>query len=916
MKERLYRVLNIKPSESTQVFDLLTVQFFIGLANALVNIIAFTLFVYNFPIDSLPLVYLVMAGCLIVTNITYEKLEHKFPPITLLKYVIAFSATLLLVLWLGLSFANKNDFIFALIVASVLLYMLTSYAFWGLVSLLYNVRESRRVFSIVGSGDIPAKLFGYIAAPLFIPLVGLNNVLWLAVASLTFSLYLFNRYTKKKSWDVGKSRSSGSKEQHRLISLELKKKGFISFVFKEKLIFSISLLSILSYNVFVLVDFTFISQVKLRFESITDLTAYVAVFFAFGRVIALVFKLIFTSRVIERLGVVYCLFVTPVALFLFCIVFIVYQGHPNYNLFIFGLMAMFTEVLRSTMQEPVFFILFQPLKENLRLKGHMISKGYMYPPSLLIVGLSLLFLYKSGNEITILLVVKILLLNLCLWVAIIFFIKSAYFQTIHATVRKGIFSSDDIYLTDDETINILRQKIKTGKKSEVIYALNLLEKSGYPGFNELLQQQLNEEQQTDVKKYVLDRIEVLDKISPNTLHKLLAKEEDLELRQKIVSLLCKHDITYLNKASRNLKIYDAGLRKTVIIHLLNQREFGFLYQAGKEINQMLNSHDPAERELALDVISELKSIKFSEAISQLMDDSETSVKRAAITTACKLKMKLLLPTILERLEHATDRNIVLKGLQLYGDSLFENYDSFPARHHADLIKIAARVKGQSSTGFLLAMLTERGSLYKDKIVHALWVKEYLPGTTEEKIFLSHLLASYLKTGSEKAIDYQTISDFKERNLLQNAVFSEVKNDLTLALKSCVMLFNKKELNRVVEILETGNQDKLYNAMEMLELILRKKTSKNLNLLFDFILDPSQGNSIVFSNANRNFFYKVIFEVPNQFNSWTKALCIYSAWQNNESDFINKLSMSVSPEDDFLVSQTREFVNSKIQPIAL
>ena len=122
MKERIYRTLNIKHSESSQVFDLLTVQFFIGLANALVSVIALTLFVYNFSIQSLPLVYLVIAGLLILINYIYEKLEHKYSPLALLKYVISFGAVLLTVLWIGLSYGNKDDFIFLLLVSSVLIY--------------------------------------------------------------------------------------------------------------------------------------------------------------------------------------------------------------------------------------------------------------------------------------------------------------------------------------------------------------------------------------------------------------------------------------------------------------------------------------------------------------------------------------------------------------------------------------------------------------------------------------------------------------------------------------------------------------------------------------------------------------------------------------------------------------------------
>ena len=164
MKERIYRTLNIKLSESGRVFDLLSVQFFIGLANALVNILAFTFFIYTFPVTTLPKVYLAMAGMLILLNYVYEVLEHRFPPVQLLKYVIAFSGGLLILLWLGLASGNKENFIFILLVSSVLIYMVTGYAFWGLVSLMFNVRESRRVFSIVGAGDIPAKLIGYVAA--------------------------------------------------------------------------------------------------------------------------------------------------------------------------------------------------------------------------------------------------------------------------------------------------------------------------------------------------------------------------------------------------------------------------------------------------------------------------------------------------------------------------------------------------------------------------------------------------------------------------------------------------------------------------------------------------------------------------------------------------------------------------------
>lgn len=912
MKERLYRALNIKHSESSQVFDLLTVQFFIGLGNALINIIAFTLFVYNFPIQSLPLVYLVIAGVLIVLNFVYEKLEHSFSPLQVLRYVIGFSAVLLVVMWVGITYFNKNDFIFALLVSSVLIYMLVGYAFWGLVSLLFNVRESRRVFSIVGSGDIPAKLIGYIAAPLLIPFVGLSNIIWLAVFSLVTGFFLFGKYTKKKNWDALRHKSHADHHHKEKTS---KEQGIVSFFFKSKLIFAISLLSILSYNVFVLVDFTFISQVKLRYEKINDLALYIAVFFAFGRIIAMAFKLIFTSRVIERLGVIYCLFLTPAALLLFCLIFLVFGVNDTYNIYIFGVMAMLTEVLRSTMQEPVFFILFQPLKENLRLKGHMISKGYMYPPSLLVVGLSLLFFYRTGIDVSIMLSVKIVLLNLCIWAGVIFLIRKTYLNAIHTSIKKGIFSTDEIYITDTKAIDILLKKIEAGNRIDVIYALDLLEKSGYAGLVDLLDRQLEYGKDVAIQKYALERLETLGKVQVATLHQMLPAIKDIELEQKVISLLCRFDPGYLKKVSEEINSHDYSKRKIIIISLLNQFEFDYLLKAGNEMNRLMHSALPEERELALEIIAELKHVHFSDALGELVNDEEISVKRLAVLTACKLRMTNLLPSMVDMLSQPAQKNIAIKGLQVYGDTLFEDIRTLkiaiPHGHLSDFVKMAGRIKGPHSTSFLISKLDDDSIIQKDRIVHALWLKEYHPDGNVEKEKLAAVLHHYLKTGIDKEKDYNSIPDFTHKDLLSRSVFTEVKNDLIVALKACSLLYVKKEINRVLELLESDKHDKIYNAMEMLELVLPKRISKEINLLFDFILDPLHHSRIGTKHEARTLLNKIFFNSHSIYNPWTKAVCIYSSWKNRETEFLDKLKAHDDKKEHYLVRETKIHVLDSI-----
>lgn len=905
MKERLYKIINIKFSESNQVFDLLSVQFFIGLANAFVNIIAFTLFIYNFPINTLPEVYIVVAVMLFLMNLGYEKLEHSFKPIPLMKIILLLSAGIIILLWAGLAGGDTSTFIYIFLISSILLYMLTGYAFWGMVSLLFNVRESKRIFSVVGSGDIPAKLLGYITVPFLIKLVGVVNVLWFAAASLLYAFYLFHQHTQKRTWKRLKDHHI-EHEHH----VHKGRKDFVNFFFGHKLIFAISLLSIISYNVFILIDYTFLSQVKARFHDIAALATYVSVFFAIGRVIAMVFKVIFTSRVIDNLGVIQCLFITPFILLLFCLV-LIYLGYDNhYSIYIFGVMAMLTEVLRSTMQEPVFFILFQPLKEQLRLKGHIISKGYMYPPSLIIVGASIWFFHSRGYHMTIVQSVKIVLANLLVWAAIIFFIGKVYLNTIHSSIKKGLFSGAGIHVYDQQTINILVEKINTQNPRDTIYALDLLEKAGYDKINDILQEQLKTGN-PDIQKYALIQLDIKGKIEVDLLRSVLPSA-DAEMYPTFVNVLCKYDPSFLDEMAKHLPELEFTIRKDIIIQLLDKREFRHLIKAGTEIQHLIESENIKEQELAIDIISEMKHLKFDDVILKMIQEGSHSVKRKAILAACKLKLKSILPLLLKMLHTPNDRYITLKGLLLYGDTLFEHLHHLPQTEirkcTAELIKTAGKIKGMHSKEYLVQFI-HRKEIHSDKVVHALWSREFIPEDKSERSLLLNVLQRHIFEGLQKIEDVRLIHEGHYKDVILNSVYNEINDHLICSLKICSMLFDKKEVNRVLELLLLNQESKIYHAMEMLDLVLPKKTGKEINHLFEFVLDPA--SSIAGKATKGAFFKKVLYQDFVLYNSWTKAICIYCSWKTEEHPVLNKLNEITIEDDNHILKETHEFVLKKM-----
>ena len=904
MKARIYRLLNIKLSESAHVSDLFKIQLFIGVANAFINITAFTFFIHHFSINGLPYLYLASAAGLMLLNLWYEKLEHRMAPLHLLRNIVVISASILFLFWLGFFKWDSGPMIFLLTVWSMLFYMGTGYAYWGLVSLLFNIRESKRVFSIVGSGDIPAKLVGYLSAPLLIPFIGIHNLLILSLASLVVGVYLINRLIKKKRLSNLKISHVHHAGHHSTGLADFLRNNFF---LKNKLILTISVLAVLSYNVFNFIDFTFISQIKLRYEDMAQLASFVAVFFAIGRFVALILKLVFTSRLIERLGIIGCLLITPAILFVLSLGILSINDHSYYGLYFFGIMALFTEVLRSTIQEPAFFILFQPLGEHSRLKGHIIAKGYMLPPSLVIVGISLLIMKNQHISMNILFAAKILLANLVLWVLIVYFIRKEYLAALHSSISRGTFSAGDGTIYDQKAIELLLEKLPKKNESESIYALKLLENAQYDQLDQLLSEQLNHPS-GGVRNFALERLLHRKKMSNEQLKEMLQKETTAGIREKIIEALCKSDHEFLRQLSANMSKEIPSIRKIVIIHLLEQAEFEELYIAAGEINSLVKSTIPEERELALDIISELKGIRFSTVIEQLINDAEPTVKRRAIVAACKLKNKALLPFMIDLLQ-TTDRYLVLQGLMQYGDELFADVkilsEEVQARHKFDFVKLASAIKGGQSTKFLLNCLDDEDCV--EKVVNALWSKGYRGEDQETVNQLQETLERYLSNGTWKIGLRPLLSDEFSARLIKESLQSEIKNDLVVALKICSIIYDKKDIDRLLELFENNHRQKIFNAMEMIEMILPKRISRQINVLLDHFLDPMVIQTEVILTPSTSFYDLVIHKNCQKFNQWTKSVCLYISLQNRDWDFLRSLSENSDQSESSIFKETKNYV---------
>ena len=169
------------------------------------------------------------------------------------------------------------------------------------------------------------------------------------------------------------------------------------------------------------------------------------------------------------------------------------------------------------------------------------------------------------------------------------------------------------------------------------------------------------------------------------------------------------------------------------------------------------------------------------------------------------------------------------------------------------------------------------------------------------------ILNIILAGKQKITDYVQVPLAPHQAEIKKAIVAEIKNDVISALKVCSLLHNKAEFNRILELINHDENTRLYNAVEMLELVLPKKIARDLNYLFNYLFDPSLAKKTGLNTDISHFYNKIVFEEASIFRPLTRAYCIYTSWKEKQVAFLKQLKTHVEQEEHLIVNETRQFV---------
>jgi hypothetical protein len=187
----------VRESERKLVSRLLTFEFFQGAAIAIFYQVALSLFIHHtkYPTVELPKVFVISAFVLWFTGFLYHKLEHWLPIRRLVMTVLLVNTAIILIYAILLPMEGEShpSLLYLLLASYNGIYLFNNLEFWGVASMLFDVRQSKRLFSIVSSGDIPAKLLGFLLVTVITltHAVEADKLLWISLAFILTSLVFY-----------------------------------------------------------------------------------------------------------------------------------------------------------------------------------------------------------------------------------------------------------------------------------------------------------------------------------------------------------------------------------------------------------------------------------------------------------------------------------------------------------------------------------------------------------------------------------------------------------------------------------------------------------------------------------------------------------------------------------------------------
>ena len=577
---------------------------------------------------------------------------------------------------------------------------------------------------------------------------------------------------------------------------------------------------------------------------------------------------------------------------------------------------MLVDVLRTSFNSPVLLTLMQPLPTHERLRAHSIVKGIMDPFASLLSGIFLLSLFYLHSRVDLMFLSYVLLILGGLWILGIILVNRQYLKILIRTIGNRYFSREEFDLNDAAVIQKLTDKMMTGTDAEAISILRMLS-SKIDNIAEHLIARLLQHNSDQIKLETLRLIGARNITgTKDNIAAMLQGELSDEVRSQAIMTFCKIEqsdrdlIAWLDHPQKQIRI-------AAITGMLANADPIVAKRGEDELNSLMLSNNREDKLAAVSILTELKNEYDHPGHAELINDENPHVR----TLAMKAIGKACLPGT----ARALCKHILQHEKQVIS-SLFEagstaipqirqqitdhkSHDSLRRK----LIMLCGKIGGEDAQSLLIELLKAHGH-DMTFIIKALYRCRYIADDQTMKLF-ENIARKQIIYGVEMLHMQQGLSKKAAYyNVLNNSLQLELQEirEVLLCVFGC--MYDREKMNQVKYGLDASHKESIANAMEIVELLVKKDIGRQFNTMFEktSIEQRCAALKSLFTEKQfgeiENILGRILSEKPIQYYNWTKAYSLYIS-KKYVHPLDNHLYKKFIHSDNKLLKETALFASS-------
>jgi len=724
------KLFDIRHGEGLKVSLMFFYGFFIIASLSVLKPVRNSLFLVKLGVEKLPLVYILVALFSAVVATLYARYARKIRLIRLIQATLLISIVSLLLFWSLLDSGYQSDWLkYALYIWVAIFGVISGAQFWLLANDIFNAREAKRLFGLIGAGAIAGGVFGGILTFQLAPRISTENLIFLCVGFLILCQWLVWIVWKKSVQVVYRDRSA----RRRRFGKTKISDNSLKLIFGSRHLSYLTGIVGLGVIVAHLVDFQFSAIAKQAYPDADQLTAFFGLISSTLNIISIAIQIFMTNRIIKNLGVVASLFFLPIALLIGTMAILVSPALWSAILVKVGDGGFKHSINKASTE-----LLILPIPSEVKAKAKAFIDVFIKNFSKGLGGLILITLTAGfGFSVHHISLVTFALLGG--WAFLILRIKGEYINSFRLAIEKRAINPSEQSLNLEDAavfqnfMNILEEK----NERQILYVLKLLEdvknKDLVPHLKNLIRHPSRE-----VKSVVLRMALDYEELDFTKEAEALLESEDIEAQASAIQYLCQKAEKGVEKLNSFLDSKDYTTQISAVTCAAN--EWIDNQEIRKEINlkslldRMMTTFqeeikDEERKKIfkinTAEIIGRAKDPELFPYLHLFAEDTASEVKRAALISIGQTPDNEFIPVLLQNLDTRHVRKYARESLAEYGEDiiviltkLLENTDENEGQRLA-IPKVLALIGSQKSVNILSKNLDTRDLPLRYQIIKAL-----------------------------------------------------------------------------------------------------------------------------------------------------------------------------------------------------